>query len=128
MENILKNIKKARERKGYSLNYVAIELSICESAYRKIENGLSRLRVDSLIQISEILGVSVNKFFEKNPDRKYPPSNDAMRTPATRREIEHYQESTEIFEERLNSQEARIKHLEDDVSFSHTLPANNHNL
>jgi hypothetical protein len=46
-----------------------------------------------------------------------------MSTHVTRQD----QESTEIFK-RLNSQEVRIKHLEDDVSFSHTLPDNNQRL
>lgn len=56
---IYKRIKFFREKKGYSQEYVANELSIRQSTYTRIERNLIKLDVDRLVQISQLLDVDL---------------------------------------------------------------------
>ena len=55
MEQIATKIKKIRELKGYSQDYIASQVEISQRAYSKIENGETRLRWDHLSAISKTL-------------------------------------------------------------------------
>ncbi len=55
---ILDNIRKIRELKGFSQEYVASELNIKQSAYNLIENGNRKLTIDKLLQIAICFDVS----------------------------------------------------------------------
>lgn len=50
-------IKKIRELKGISQDYVASQLEISQRAYSKIETGSTRLRWDHIQDIAKILGI-----------------------------------------------------------------------
>ena len=58
---VAERIKKVREGKNYSQTYLAERLGISQKAYSKIENGETKLSVDHLLKISEVLEVSVNE-------------------------------------------------------------------
>lgn len=51
------NIRKAREYRNYTQEYLAFKLSISQNAYSKIELGHTKLTVDRLFQIAEVLEV-----------------------------------------------------------------------
>ncbi len=53
--NLGYNIRKFRERKNYTQEYVSERLNISQNTYSKIETGGIKLTVDRLTQISEIL-------------------------------------------------------------------------
>ena len=57
-------IRKIRESKDLKREYVADELGITHGAYSKIERGDSDSNTSRLLQIAEILDVSVTDFFE----------------------------------------------------------------
>ncbi len=58
MEDTLsRKIKKIRELKGYSQEYLAGKLDISQRAYSKIENGETRLHWDRMTQITKILDI-----------------------------------------------------------------------
>lgn len=57
-------IRKIRESKDMKREHVADELGITHGAYSKIERGESDPNTNRLLQIAEILGVSVTDFFE----------------------------------------------------------------
>lgn len=48
-------IRKIRESKSYSQDYLAAKLGISQNAYSKIELGYSNITISRLIGISEIL-------------------------------------------------------------------------
>lgn len=52
-----KNIKKIRELKNFSQDYLANNLNISTRAYSKIETGETQLTIARLNEISVILGV-----------------------------------------------------------------------
>lgn len=58
MKNIEKNIRKIREIKGISQEYIAIQLGISTRAYSKIETGETQLTINRLVEISKIIGVT----------------------------------------------------------------------
>ncbi len=52
-----KNIRKIRELKNISQDYLASNLNLTTRAYSKIESGETQLTINRLNEISEILGV-----------------------------------------------------------------------
>jgi transcriptional regulator with XRE-family HTH domain len=51
------NIRKIRELRNYTQDYLAAKLGISQNAYSKIELGYSKLTLERLFQISTILEV-----------------------------------------------------------------------
>jgi len=70
---VYENIRKIRELKNLTREYVAAELNMSPSGYGKIERGDVDLAVSKLIEISKVLDVSpefilkfdVSLFFNK---------------------------------------------------------------
>ena len=56
---ILENIRTLRQERKYSQEYMAIRLSVSQNAYSKLERGLTRLTLERLSQIAEILGTTL---------------------------------------------------------------------
>jgi transcriptional regulator with XRE-family HTH domain len=64
MERIVKIIEKTRMLKGYSHEYMALKLDISQAAYSKLENNATKLSVERLFKIAEILEVEVDFLLE----------------------------------------------------------------
>ena len=62
--NVYINIRKIRELKNLTREYVADELKMSMSGYGKIERGEVDLTVSKLIEISKILDVSIEFIFK----------------------------------------------------------------
>ncbi|WP_316830263.1 helix-turn-helix transcriptional regulator [Pedobacter aquatilis] len=58
-KNVAGNIRKIREYRDYTQDYLAAKLKISQNAYSKIELGYSKLTIERLFQISSILEVDV---------------------------------------------------------------------
>lgn len=58
------NVEKIRKAKGVSKTHIANKLNLTLQGYAHIENGSSRLDVERLKLISEILGVEPAVFFD----------------------------------------------------------------
>lgn len=66
MEKILDKIAVQRNKKGYSYENMANELEITPGAYRKIEIGETKLSVERLMKISEILEEDISNLLDIN--------------------------------------------------------------
>lgn len=77
-------IKKIRESKGYSQEYIADEINISQSAYSDLENNKTKLDLVRLQKIANVLQVNltsilnginaldlVNKSFEFHPNSSH---------------------------------------------------------
>lgn len=53
------NIRKIREYRNYTQDYLAAKLGISQNAYSKIELGYSNITLGRLINIAEILEVDL---------------------------------------------------------------------
>lgn len=51
------NIRRIRESKDYTQDYLAVKLNISQNAYSKIELGYTKITVERLFQIAQILEV-----------------------------------------------------------------------
>jgi DNA-binding XRE family transcriptional regulator len=64
-KKIRQRIMVARIKKGYSQDYLGIQLDISQVAYHNIEKGKTKLTIKKLLSISKILGVRPKDFFKK---------------------------------------------------------------
>jgi len=61
------NIRKVREFRNYTQDYLAAKLEISQNAYSKIELGYSKITLDRLFQIALILEVEVTQLLYFEP-------------------------------------------------------------
>lgn len=60
------SIRSFRESRGYSQDYMAEMLQICQSAYANMESGKTTLSVERLIRICEILDLDIHELITKS--------------------------------------------------------------
>lgn len=58
-------IKKLRDAKGYSQQFMAINLGITQSAYCKIEKNGNKMKIEQLVKIAAILEVDVSELIKQ---------------------------------------------------------------
>ena len=70
-----KKVRKIREIRNYSQEYMAIQLGISQKSYSRLENGQTRLYIYRLQEIAKILNIDIiqmfsfdeNNIFKKDP-------------------------------------------------------------
>lgn len=62
---LMKNLKQARIRKGFTQQYVADALSTSQSNITKYENGLLEPSVEFLGELADLYEVSLDDLFER---------------------------------------------------------------
>lgn len=60
------NIRKIREYRNYTQDYLAAKLEISQNAYSKIELGYSNITLQRLIHIALILEVELQSFLQED--------------------------------------------------------------
>ena len=65
---IVSNIRKIREFRNYTQQYLAVKLHISQNAYSKIELGYSSITLTRLIHIAEILDVDIVDIINADDD------------------------------------------------------------
>ena len=66
MNNSGFNIKRLRNQKGYSQEFMASRLNISQASYARIESQEIKLSVDRLQQIADILETDISAFFDSS--------------------------------------------------------------
>jgi len=122
IKKVIRNIASARAKKGYTYENMAHELSITPAAYRKIETGETKLTVERLFIISEILSASLPDLLEVGNVLQQINHENATGYQQKSEKIENFfQENKEIYEKLLQSKEEQIallKSLLEKVDFS----------
>lgn len=59
---IAANVRAKREKRNYTQEYLAYKLNISQNAYSKIELGYTKITLERLFQIAEILEFDVAVF------------------------------------------------------------------
>ena len=59
IKTVAVNIRKIREFRNYTQEYLAMKLSISQNAYSKIELGYTKITLERLYQIAQILEVDL---------------------------------------------------------------------
>lgn len=70
MNSFGEKIRKLRENKEYSQQYVASRLDMNQSNYSKIERGIQEPNLTQLKSLAEILGFSIDEILGTKQDNK----------------------------------------------------------
>jgi transcriptional regulator with XRE-family HTH domain len=108
IENVIRKISIARTKKGYTYENMAHELSLTPASYRKIEIGETKLTLERLFQISEILDSPLPELLEIGNDVLQQTNNENA-TGCYQQKIEHfYQDNKDIYEKLLQTKDEQI--------------------
>ena len=106
INNLIKKIASTRIKKGFSYENMATELSITPAAYRKIEIGETKLTVERLFIISDILDISIADLFGIND--VFNQTNTESSTGYQQKIENFYQENKDIYEKLMQSKDEQI--------------------
>jgi len=117
IEKVLEKLKEARKDRGYSHENMANELRISQGAYTNLEKNESKLTVERLIKISEILEKPIYYFFEANPNNIYYNQPMAENSIGMQQIENLYQDNKETTTKLSETYEATIQCLKDEIAF-----------
>ncbi|GAA4315262.1 hypothetical protein GCM10023149_11790 [Mucilaginibacter gynuensis] len=63
---VANKIRRMREDRNYSQDYLAAKLGISQNAYSKIELGYSQVTIERLYRIAEVLEYNFADFFDED--------------------------------------------------------------
>lgn len=118
MEEVLSKIKEYRKKKGFSYENMAHELNT-SAAYRKIELNQTKLTVERLVQIAQILEAKIEDLLDLKANSEFNQTNNENAT-GYQQQIENYfQENKEksekieqLYESRLKDKDVMIAQLQ----------------
>lgn len=67
-KTVAANIRKIREFRNYTQDYLAAKLDISQNAYSKIELGYSNITLNRLIHIAQILEIDITDLINFNQE------------------------------------------------------------
>ena len=120
MNNIGAHIKRIREQKGYSQEFMALQLNISQASYARMENQEIKLSVDRLQKIADILETDVFSLWDSskltiqnqtNHDGAY--GNGYVKN--------LYIENKETLKKLIQTLENENTHLKTEIEFLHSL-------
>lgn len=71
IEKVIEKINQQRTKRGYTYENMAHELNLTPAAYRKIETGETKLTVERLFKISNILDLPISDFLDLQTNKIY---------------------------------------------------------
>lgn len=67
-KSVASNIRRVREYRNYTQDYVARKIGISQNAYSKLELGSHKLSLERLFQIADVLDVDCTALLENEND------------------------------------------------------------
>ena len=67
-KSVANNIRRVREYRNYTQDYVARKIGISQNAYSKLELGFHKLSLERLFQIADVLDVDCTALLECETD------------------------------------------------------------
>lgn len=116
MEKIIEKITQLRTRKGYTYENMADELELTTAAYRKIETGETKLSVERLFRISNILETSISEFLEFDQNH-FVQNNYSSENVISQRIENYYQDNKEITEQLIKAKDQLIEVLQKEIEY-----------
>ena len=112
--NVIENIKTARKHKSISLEAMAMNLGLSTTAYTKIEREETKLSVERLQKIADILDVKLGDLLELEPQSFHQDIHDnATVTAISHQKVENlYQENREVYEKLIVAKDEQIALLQ----------------
>ena len=110
VEKLIKKIAAIRQKKGLSFENMADDLSITPAAYRKIETGETKLTVERLFRISNLLDTPLPELLEID-NYTLQQINEPNSMGYQQKIGNFYQENREIYDKLLKSKDEQIELL-----------------
>lgn len=113
---VIERIVQGRNKKDYTYENMAVELDLTTAAYRKIETGETKLTLERLFKISDILEVPVGELLaiEKSVNQQVNNGNSNVYN----QKIDHfYQENREITEQLIKAKDELIAQLKQENEY-----------
>jgi transcriptional regulator with XRE-family HTH domain len=104
------NIRRFRELKGYSQDYMAEKMEITQSAYGKIEKENVKITVERLQKISEILEIDLGNLINSKNQNIFNLYNNQNANGYIENQ---YNEMKEVYEKLIQSKDEQIKLLQE---------------
>ena len=120
LSNLGLKIRKLREFKNLSQEYLAKELKISQSQYSRLESGEGILKEPQLQKIAELLGMSINDIENFVPNGKMPviSNNRNVGIINKNKQINHYQIDPKLekyYQDYIESLKDNISLLKDKI-------------
>ena len=113
ISKLILKIKNKRQLKGLSHENMSTDLGISPSAYNKIERQETKLSLERLLQIQQILDLSYSEVFDIKSENIF--NQDIKDNGIGHQEIQNlYQESKEVHEKHIES-------LKKEIDFLHSI-------
>ena len=113
---IAKNIKKYRELKGFSQEYVAHQLNINQASYAKLENNSTKITIDRLFSIAKLLETEISEILDLKNQTIFNQTDNEIANAFGK--VEHYyQENKEVYQELLKAKDEQIALLKEQIIF-----------
>lgn len=106
VEQLINKIISVRTKNGYTLENIAHDLDITPAAYRKIETGETKLTVERLFCIAEILKTPLSDLLEI--ENILQQTNNENATGYQQQIANFYQDNKEVYEKLIASKEEQI--------------------
>lgn len=122
INNVLQKIKDTRKKQGLSHENMAFELGMSQAAYTNIEKNNSKLTVERLIRISDILGKPVYYFFEVYPNNIFHQDLKDYAVGYHKQDIENlYQDNRDMYDKLEQSYQTTVNILKEENEFLKSL-------
>ena len=103
------NIRAIRESRGYTQEYMAEMLDICQSTYANLESGKTTLSINRLLGIADILDADLTELIEhKKPPGKTDSKKNQSSIPL---QPNLYQETKGVYEQLIHELRNEIDFL-----------------
>lgn len=111
-ENIILKIKEKRKSLGLSHENMAEELQISVSAYNKIERQETKLTVERLLQLQQILDFSISEIFNLKSENIY--NQDLKDNAIGHQEVQNlYHDNRALTDKFIENLQEEVKFLRD---------------
>lgn len=114
IEKILEKIKEIRKERGFSHENMAHELGISQAAYTNLEKNESKLTVERLISISDILKKPAYEFFDGTLQNIY---NQQNTDNVIGHQENNYKDDKDTITMLMTSFQERIKAQQEEIDF-----------
>lgn len=108
IEKVIEKINQQRIKRGYTYENMAHELNLTPAAYRKIETGETKLTVERLFKISNILDLPISDFLDLNKDILNQYNHHDNQNVFQQKVHNFYQEDKDVYKELLKSKDDQI--------------------
>ena len=110
--NVGDKVRKVREIKGFTQEYLALKLHISQNAYSKIELGKTKLSIDKIGEICSVLEVDMDTLLNFDEKQIFTNCQQSGNVNSKNNIYNYYNEQIkELYEKLLLSKEEEIKNL-----------------